>query len=205
MGVGIAFVEFLDAEVCSTTLQTIRHLTLYQHAGKLLAATMSPELHPEGFRILNKPVATSFANPGSFQPLAPHSLRDEACIMGSLAMGGTEGVFAKYWDETTTILEMTFDVSQLSKQKESAAQGDKKKKRKLRQDEASMFLSTYFGHSSNRTLLLVIPVDINEFMSSAIAPEVKAPTALPTNLKPIILNINKSGSSGIQLKLAGWH
>lgn len=111
-------------------------LTFYQHAGKLLAAIMSPELHPEGFRILNKPVAACFANPGSFQPLAPHSLRDEACIMGSSAMGGTEGVFAKYWDETTTVLEMPFEVAQLSKQREHAAQGDKKKKKKPKQEEA---------------------------------------------------------------------
>ncbi|KAG9053337.1 hypothetical protein FS842_008332 [Serendipita sp. 407] len=95
MGIGLAFVEFIDTESASQTL----------------AATMSRELHPEGFRISNRPVATSFASPSSFQPLAPHSLRDGACIMGSTAMGGVEGVFAKYWDDNTTVVEMAFQAS----------------------------------------------------------------------------------------------
>jgi RNA-binding protein 5/10 len=98
---------------------------------------MSPELHPEGFRIINRPVAASFANTGSFQPLPPHSLRDEACIMGSVALGGQENCFAKYWDEGTSIVEMSFDVAPMTAKKEQGGQGEKKKKKKNKDDDAS--------------------------------------------------------------------
>lgn len=98
---------------------------------------MSPDLHPEGFRISNRPVAASFASTASFQPLAPHSLRDEACIMGSTAMGGTEGVFAKYWDENTVVVEQAFEVSQPVTKKDTVMQGEKKRKKKNKEEDTS--------------------------------------------------------------------
>jgi len=98
---------------------------------------MSPDLHPEGFRISNRAVAASFANTASFQPLAPHSLRDEACIMGSSAMGGTEGVFAKYWDESAVVLEMAFEVIPSAPKKDVTMQGEKKKKKRNKEEDAS--------------------------------------------------------------------
>ncbi|KIM21755.1 hypothetical protein M408DRAFT_76581 [Serendipita vermifera MAFF 305830] len=143
MGIGLAFVEFVDSD----------------SAGRLLGATMSPELHPEGFRISDRPVAASFASTVSFQPLAPHSLRDEACIMGSTSMGGTEGVFAKYWDENAVVVEMAFEVSEPVAKKDTMAQGEKRKKKKNKDDDAT-----------------------------------KLSTALPTNLKPLTFNMNKSAS-----------
>lgn len=90
---------------------------------------MSASLHPEGFRISGRPVAASFANPGSFQSLTPHALRDEACIMGSPALGGTEGIFAKYWDENASVVEKDFEVSLPSK-KDTTVKERKKKKEK---------------------------------------------------------------------------
>jgi RNA-binding protein 5/10 len=160
---------------------------------------MSPDLHPEGFRISNRPVAASFGSTVSFQPLAPHSLRDEACIMGSNAMGGTEGVFAKYWDESTVVLEMAFEVAQSAAKKESAMQGEKKKKKKNKDEDASEYLIPHVAHAHLH--YSVISVDINEFMTSAIKPEVKVSTTLPTNLKPLTLNMK--GSSSSQVKPAG--
>ncbi|KAG8856873.1 hypothetical protein FRB91_000211 [Serendipita sp. 411] len=161
MGIGLAFVEFIDTESASQTL----------------AATMSRELHPEGFRISNRPVATSFASPSSFQPLAPHSLRDGACIMGSTAMGGVEGVFAKYWDDNTTVVEMAFQVAESATKKDSTSTPMEKRKKKKPKDDDAM-----------------VVVDINEFMASAIIPETKVSTALPANLKPLTLSINKTGT-----------
>ncbi|CCA71088.1 hypothetical protein PIIN_05023 [Serendipita indica DSM 11827] len=147
MGIGVAFVEFVDVE----------------SASQLLAATMSRELHPEGFRVLDRPVSTSFANPASFQPLAPHSLRDEGCVMGSTSLGGTEGVFAKYWDESTVVLEMAFEVSETAAKKEATNAPEKKKKKKNKEEDA------------------LVSVDINEFMTSAIKPEAKlSKTATPS-------------------------
>ena len=99
---------------------------------------MSRELHPEGFRVLDRPVSTSFANPSSFQPLAPHSLRDEGCVMGSTSLGGTEGVFAKYWDESTVVLEMAFEVkpTESGAKKEATSGPDKKKKKKNKEEDS---------------------------------------------------------------------
>jgi RNA-binding protein 5/10 len=148
MGIGLAFVEFVDTEVGLIDLIVYRALMVqFQSASSLLAATMSTELHPEGFRISNRPVAASFANPGSFAPLAPHSLRDESCIMGSTAMGGVEGVFAKYWDESTSVVEISFEVAQSAVKKEVTVQGDKKKKRKAKEEDAStFFVQRYRAH-----------------------------------------------------------
>jgi RNA-binding protein 5/10 len=37
-------------------------------------------------------------------------LRDESCVTSSLAMGGVEGTWAKYWDESATVVELKFEV-----------------------------------------------------------------------------------------------
>jgi RNA-binding protein 5/10 len=179
---------------------TLNHsFPAFQSAGRLLGAIMSPDLHPEGFRISNRPVAASFGSTVSFQPLAPHSLRDEACIMGSSAMGGAEGVFAKYWDESTIVLEMAFEVAQPAAKKDSTMQGEKKKKKKNKDDDASGYPTPHAAQAHLH--YSVISVDINEFMNSAIKPEIKVSTTMPTNLKP--LTFNMKGSSSSQVKLAG--
>ena len=73
---------------------------------------MSPQLHPAGFRINDKPIAASFAHPFSFQPLGEHSLRDDTCVASSNNMGGGEGFWLKYWDDGTSVAEMTFEVDE---------------------------------------------------------------------------------------------
>ena len=99
----------------------------------LLGALMSRELHPEGFRISDRPIASSFANKASFTTLSPHELRDEASVLGSQAIGGTPGVFAKYWDETTIVNEKTFQYEEPNK-KETSIKEKKKKKKEREQD-----------------------------------------------------------------------
>ena len=54
---------------------------------------MNVQLYPNGFRISDTPVATSFANPHSFQPVADMMHRDEACLQSSISLGGSEGSF----------------------------------------------------------------------------------------------------------------
>ena len=73
---------------------------------------MSPQLHPAGFRINDKPIAASFAHPFSFQPLGEHGLRDDTCVASSNNMGGGEGFWVKYWDDGTSVAEMTFEVEE---------------------------------------------------------------------------------------------
>jgi RNA-binding protein 5/10 len=73
---------------------------------------MSPQIHPSGFRISDRPVAASFAHPYSFQPAADLMLRDEACLASSVGLGGGEGTWVRYWDETTTIAMLEFEVEE---------------------------------------------------------------------------------------------
>ena len=73
---------------------------------------MSPQIHPSGFRISERPVAASFAHPYSFQPLPDYTLRDDACIPSSMAMGGMEEGVARYWDEGSTVAVLEFKVEQ---------------------------------------------------------------------------------------------
>ncbi|RDX45484.1 hypothetical protein OH76DRAFT_956917 [Lentinus brumalis] len=112
---GFAFVEFVDIESASA----------------VLAATMSPKLHPNGFRISDRPVAASFAHPYSFQPLADYALRDDACVMSTPSLGGMEGVWVRYWDEASTAAIIEFKVEEPVKPAMTApAVKEKREKRK---------------------------------------------------------------------------
>ncbi|CAK5279569.1 unnamed protein product [Mycena citricolor] len=91
---GFAFVEFVDASAASI----------------VLSATMSPKIHPNGFRISDRPVSVSFAHPYSFQPIADLMIRDDACISSSVSLGGEEGTLVRYWDESSTIAQLEFEV-----------------------------------------------------------------------------------------------
>lgn len=73
---------------------------------------MSPQLHPNGFRVDDRPVAASFAHPYSFQPLGDNALPDETCIASSITLGGVEGTWVKYWDEGSGLAVMEFEVEE---------------------------------------------------------------------------------------------
>lgn len=90
---------------------------------------MSPQIHPAGFRISDKPVAASFAHPYSFQPLPDYSLRDDACIMGSMQLGGVEGQYVRYWDEASTVAQLEFKVEAPIPTPAAAPVGKEKKKK----------------------------------------------------------------------------
>jgi RNA-binding protein 5/10 len=91
---------------------------------------MSPQIHPSGFRISDRPVAASFAHPYSFQPVAELMLRDEACIPSSIALGGSDGSWVRYWDETSTITMLQFEVEESVPLAQPAK--DKKDKRRAK-------------------------------------------------------------------------
>ncbi|KZT28608.1 hypothetical protein NEOLEDRAFT_1175903 [Neolentinus lepideus HHB14362 ss-1] len=111
---GFAFVEFVDV----------------QSASAVLAATMSPQLHPNGFRMSDKPVAASFAHPYSFQPVDPMR-RDEAAIASTSVLGGSEGGWVRYWDEASTVAVLDFKVEEPPK---PATITEKKKEKKKAKD-----------------------------------------------------------------------
>ncbi|KAJ7470506.1 hypothetical protein FB451DRAFT_1352076 [Mycena latifolia] len=142
---GFAFVEFVDP----------------QSASAVLAATMSPQIHPSGFRISDRPVAASFAHPYSFQPIADLMIRDEACIPSSVSLGGEEGTLVRYWDEGSTIAQLEFQVEQPAQP--AAAQTKERKEKKKTKGDAEPALRS-------------VPA---------------APSALPVSDKPVTLNFNK--------------
>lgn len=101
-----------------------------QSASVVLAATMSPQIHPSGFRISDKPVAASFAHPDSFQPIADIMLRDEASIPSSVALGGVDGTWVRYWDEASTIAVLEFKDAQSVQPAAAMTANTKKEKKK---------------------------------------------------------------------------
>lgn len=106
---------------------------------------MSPQLHPNGFRISDRPVAASFAHPYSFQPIADNLYQDESCIPSSLNLGGVEGTFVKYWDEASTVATMDFKVEE-PKPETSAPAKEKKDKEKKRAKGMYIYMKPEIYH-----------------------------------------------------------
>jgi RNA-binding protein 5/10 len=100
-----------------------------QAASAVLAATMSPQIHPNGFRISDRPVATSFAHPYSFQPISDPIMRDEACLPSSMTLGGVEDQWVRYWDEGATVAKLEYEAEAPTQQSVPAKEKEKKKKK----------------------------------------------------------------------------
>ncbi|KAF9451221.1 hypothetical protein P691DRAFT_797096 [Macrolepiota fuliginosa MF-IS2] len=142
---GFAFVEFIDV----------------QSSSAVLAATMSPQIHPNGFRISDRPVAASFAHPYSFQPVTDFLSRDDACISSSMSLGGVEGTWVRYWDENATVAVLEFQVDEAA-QAASAAANDKEKEKEKKKK-----------------------------LKSSVKEGPAAPSALPVSDKPVTLSFSK--------------
>lgn len=91
---------------------------------------MSPQIHPNGFRISDRPVAASFAHPESFQPISDFALKDEACMVSSMALGGMDGQWVRYWDEGSTAAILEFEIVEPLQRATAAPVKDKKEKRR---------------------------------------------------------------------------
>lgn len=90
---------------------------------------MSQKLHPNGFRISDVPVAASFAQTESFQPVDA-MLRDEASIKSSSSLGGGDGFFVRYWDESSSVAVLEFKVDLPTQSISTGKEKEKKKKAK---------------------------------------------------------------------------
>lgn len=113
---------------------------------------MSAQIHPNGFRISDRPVAASFAHPYSFQPLPDYSLRDDACISSSMSMGGVEGAWVRYWDEASTVAMLEFQVEEPVQTTHAAPAKEKKEKRKAKGAQyLSSVHSTHHSYSHQVT------------------------------------------------------
>ena len=102
---------------------------------------MSPQVHPNGFRISDRPVATSFAHPYSFQPISDPIMRDEACLPSSITLGGVEDQWVRYWDEGATTAKLEYEVEAPTQQPAPIKEKEKKKKKGLAPSDGVMHIS----------------------------------------------------------------
>lgn len=110
-----------------------------QAASRLIAATMSPELHPSGFRIGSRAIAASFAHPSSFQPLDQRP-PDEYSLVSTPAVGGSDTGWCSYWDQSAFVEVQEFQVDQdavADLTPSNPTEGEKKKEKKKEKTKPS--------------------------------------------------------------------
>ena len=72
-------------------------------------------------------------------------LRDETAIPSSLNLGGVDGTFVKYWDESATVAVLDFKVEEpLPAQTLPAPAKEKEKKKKAKGDDFFDCICTFF-------------------------------------------------------------
>ncbi|KAI0060898.1 hypothetical protein BV25DRAFT_913931 [Artomyces pyxidatus] len=152
---GFAFVEFVDVQAASAAL----------------AATMSPQIHPNGFRISDRPVAASFAHPYSFQPVSDPMLHDDGSIPSSMNLGGVEDTWVRYWDEASTVAMLEFAVEEPVHQQ--AIPPKEKRKKNVAQERAGPAEASALPVSDKPVTLSFKPLVGNKGASSGIAAPLK--------------------------------
>ena len=77
-------------------------------------------------------MAASFAHPYSFQLVTDFLHRDDACLPSSSSLGGIEGSWVRYWNESSTaaILELKIEEAAPSAPAKDATKEKKEKKKK---------------------------------------------------------------------------
>lgn len=162
---GFAFVEYINNTAAS----------------RLLAATMSPELHPSGFRIGSRAIAASFAHPSSFQPLDQRP-PDEYSLVSTPAVGGSDTGWCSYWDQTAFVEVQEFQVDQDTVADlipSNPIEGEKKKEKKKEKIKPS---AQKLAESAGLTVLS----DLGDPAT---------PSTMLHLSKPLSLSLNKAGES----------
>lgn len=143
---------------------------------------MSTTLHPSGFRISDRPVAASFAHPYSFQPVTDFLQRDESCLTSTMSLGGVEGTWVRYWDETSTVAVLEFKIEEPTHQAAASKEKEKEKEKKKKFKGGDM-------------MALTMTIRAN---SIATEPDAQlkslpiAPSELPLSDKPVTLSLSKN-------------
>lgn len=142
---------------------------------------MSAQLHPSGFKISDRPVAASFAHPYSFQPVTDFLQRDEACLMSTPALGGVEGQWVRYWDESSTVAVLEFKVEEPVA---SATATPHTKEKKEKKKPKSTYQSQFY------TVTEVSCIDESDVRTAKSLPA--QASTLPVSDKPVTLNLSKA-------------
>ncbi|KAH7340485.1 hypothetical protein B0J17DRAFT_651532 [Rhizoctonia solani] len=159
---GFAFVEYINNTAAS----------------RLLAATMSAELHPSGFRIGSRAIAASFAHPASFQPLENRP-PDEHSLVCTPAVGGSDTGWCSYWDQTAFAEVQEFQVDQETIADLTAPAAPEVEKKKEKKKDKAKHSAQKIAESTGLTVLS----DLGD---------AAAPSAMPQLSKPLSLSLNKT-------------
>ncbi|QRV86137.1 G-patch domain protein [Ceratobasidium sp. AG-Ba] len=150
-------------------------------ASRLLAATMSAELHPSGFRIGSRAIAASFAHPASFQPLEDRP-PDEYSLICTPAVGGSDSGWCAYWDQSAFVEVQEFEVDPDTIADLTATNTEGEKKKEKKKDKSK--------HSAQK---------LAESAGLTVLPDPKdsaAPSTMPLLSKPLSLSLNKTSVGG---------
>ncbi|CAE6462435.1 unnamed protein product [Rhizoctonia solani] len=159
---GFAFVEYINNTAAS----------------RLLAATMSAELHPSGFRIGSRAIAASFAHPASFQPLENRP-PDEYSLTAFAEV-------QEFQVDQETIADLTAP---------AAPEVDKKKEKK--KDKAKHSVQK-LAESAGLTVLS----DLGDAAAPSAMPQLSKPLSLSLNKtsegdKKIVIGLQRPGNAGV--------
>ncbi|KAJ1310172.1 hypothetical protein OPQ81_006916 [Rhizoctonia solani] len=178
---GFAFVEYINNTAAS----------------RLLAATMSAELHPSGFRIGSRAIAASFAHPSSFQPL-DNRPPDEYSIVSTHAVGGSDVGWCSYWDQTAYAEVQEFQVDQETIADLTASAAPEPEKKKEKKKEKAKPSAQKLAESAGLTVLS----DLADAAAPSTMPQLSKPLSLSLNKvaegdKKIVIGLQKPGNAGV--------
>ncbi|CAE6432359.1 unnamed protein product [Rhizoctonia solani] len=178
---GFAFVEYISNTAAS----------------RLLAATMSPELHPSGFRIGSRAIAASFAHPSSFQPL-DNRPPDEYSLVCTQAVGGSETGWCSYWDQTAFAEAQEFQVDQETIAALTASAAPEVEKKKEKKKEKTKNSAQKLAESAGLTVIS----DLGDASAPSTVPQLSKPLSLSLNKagegdKKIVIGLQKPGNPGV--------
>ncbi|CEL52198.1 RNA-binding protein 5-A OS=Xenopus laevis GN=rbm5-a PE=2 SV=1 [Rhizoctonia solani AG-1 IB] len=178
---GFAFVEYVSNTAAS----------------RLLAATMSAELHPSGFRIGSRAIAASFAHPSSFQPLDSRP-PDEYSLVCTPAVGGSETGWCSYWDQTAFAEAQEFQVDQETLAALTASAAPEAEKKKEKKKEKTKSSAQKLAESTGLTVIS----DLGDASAPSTVPQLSKPLSLSLNKtseseKKIVIGLQKPGNPGV--------
>ncbi|CAE6525450.1 unnamed protein product [Rhizoctonia solani] len=178
---GFAFVEYINNTAAS----------------RLLAATMSAELHPSGFRIGTRAIAASFAHPASFQPLDSRP-PDEYSLVCTSAVGGSDTGWCSYWDQTAFAEVQEFQVDQETIADLTTPVAPEIEKKKEKKKDKTKHSAQKLAESAGLTVLS----DLGDAAAPSAMPQLSKPLSLSLNKasegdKKVVIGLQRPGNTGV--------
>jgi RNA-binding protein 5/10 len=127
---GFAFVGFIDAQVMQggVVYQWFFWSKFHPVCGFSSGRSHVPSDSPVGLSNFQQTCSGFFAHQYPFQQV-DHMLQDETAIPSSINLGGVEGAFVKYWDDSAMVAILEFKVEARPQPQVQASTGPTKEKK----------------------------------------------------------------------------